>query len=84
MVARSGSAEIRPCGLEVGHAIGHELATRMGEAGIDNKAIAEITGHSYKSIENILEIYMLRTAQLSRDAFRQRLAAEAERDIWGE
>ena len=62
----------------------HTAVTRLGEAGVDNKAIAAISGHSYRSIERILEIYMVRTAKLARTAFRQRMAAEAKEELGGD
>ena len=54
----------------------HTAVTRLGEAGVDNKGIAAITGHSLRTVDTILERYLIITDNLAAGAFKQRLEHE--------
>jgi len=56
----------------------HTAITRMAEEEIDNKLIASITGHSLKTVEEIIDRYMVRTKKMARKAFTKRLEGEQE------
>lgn len=56
----------------------HTAITRLAEAECTEKQIAGVSGHSFKTVEQILERYLFRTAALSETAFDKRLAKEAE------
>lgn len=51
----------------------HTAVTRLGEAGCTTIEIAAVTGHSLKTVETILEIYLVRTKKMAANAFRKRL-----------
>lgn len=51
----------------------HTAVTRLGEAGCTAIEIAAVTGHSLKTVETILEIYLVRTKKMAANAFRKRL-----------
>ncbi len=55
----------------------HTAITRLGEAGCAPNEIAAISGHSLKTVTDILERYLVRTATVARVAFQRRLDAEA-------
>jgi integrase len=55
----------------------HTAVTRLAEAGCDVTSIAAVTGHSPRSINVIMEHYLVKTRKLARLAFEQRLSAEA-------
>lgn len=55
----------------------HTAITRLAEAGCDTPLIASITGHSMKTCESIIDIYLVRTARMAREAFSKRQAYEA-------
>jgi integrase len=55
----------------------HTAITRLGEAGCPPHEIAAISGHSLKTVTDILERYLVRTAAIARVAFQRRLDAEA-------
>lgn len=54
----------------------HTAVTRLAEAGCTIPEIASISGHSLAAVEQILQRYLVRTANLAEAAFRKRLAAE--------
>ena len=57
----------------------HTAVTRLHEAGVDELGIAGITGHSPRTVREILDRhYLVRTERAAERAFRLRLAAEAE------
>jgi hypothetical protein len=56
----------------------HTAVTRMGEAEVDTKLIATISGHSLATVDGILERYMVRTSKMAQLAFGQRAEAEGK------
>ena len=56
----------------------HTAITRMGEAGVPLQHIAAVSGHSFKTCEQILDRYNIRTAKMAQEAFRLRLASEVQ------
>lgn len=56
----------------------HTAITRMGEAGVPLQHIAAVSGHSFKTCEQILDRYNIRTAKMAQEAFRLRLASEGQ------
>lgn len=54
----------------------HTAVVRLAEAGCEIPLIAAITGHKLKTIEWILEHYLIRTGEMARQAFAKRLAHE--------
>lgn len=56
----------------------HTGVTRLAEAGCEIPEIAAISGHTMKSVHNILERYMVRTSKLAQNAAQKRLLAEQE------
>lgn len=55
----------------------HTAVTRLAEAGAPTPMIASITGHSFRTCEEIVDRYNVRTSKMAEEAFRLRLAAEA-------
>ncbi len=56
----------------------HTAVTRMAEAGCSTPEISGVTGHTVKSIDTIIERYMVRTTKMARRAFARRLERERE------
>jgi site-specific recombinase XerD len=56
----------------------HTAVTRLAEAGCELPQIAGVTGHSIKSVEAIIDRYLIRRRRLAAQAFKQRLQAESE------
>jgi integrase len=56
----------------------HTAVTRLAEAGAPVPMIASITGHSFRTCEEIVDRYNIRTSKMAEQAFRMRLAAEAQ------
>lgn len=56
----------------------HTAVTYLAEAGVDLPGICAITGQSPRSVQMIVERYLVRTRKLARQAFAQRLAYERE------
>lgn len=54
----------------------HTAVTRLAEAGAPTPMIASITGHSFRTCEEIIDRYNIRTSKMAEEAFRLRLAAE--------
>jgi integrase len=54
----------------------HTAVTRLAEAGCTTPEIASITGHSLKTVESIIDRYLIRTAKMARNAFTKRAEAE--------
>lgn len=54
----------------------HTAITRLAEAGAPLQEIADITGHTYASVDKIMERYLVRTGAMGRQAFQRRLDAE--------
>ena len=44
----------------------HTAVTRLAEAGCTPQDIAGVTGHSLQAIDQIIDIYLVRTAKLAR------------------
>src|SRR3546814_1856244 len=57
----------------------HTAVTRNAEAGVSVPRIAGVTGHKLKSVEDIIDRYLVRTGKMAREAFRQRLEAEEQK-----
>lgn len=57
-------------------ALRHTAVTRLAEAGCDAGLISTISGHSQATVVQLMERYMVRTAELARVAFQRRLDAE--------
>lgn len=55
----------------------HTAVTRLAEAGCDTPLISSVSGHAQASVQQIMERYMVRTAQMARVAFQRRIDAEA-------
>lgn len=55
----------------------HTAVTRLAEAGVPTPMIASITGHSFRTCEEIVDRYNIRTTKMAEQGFRLRLAAEA-------
>jgi integrase len=58
----------------------HTAVTELATAGCTPLEISGITGHTVKTIEQILSRYLVRTAGLASAATTKRLAAEQKRD----
>jgi integrase len=59
----------------------HTAVTRLHEAGATETYISGITGHSPKTVREIIDRhYVVRTEKAAVFAFRQRLEAEKEED----
>jgi hypothetical protein len=56
----------------------HTAITRLAEAGVPAEKIAAISGHSLRTVQLILERYLIRTAEMAGSAFEMRLMKEAE------
>lgn len=56
----------------------HTAVTRLAEAGCEVPLIAAVTGHSPKSVDQILSRYLIRTRAQAALAFQKRLAAEGD------
>ena len=56
----------------------HTAVTRLAEASCETPLIAAVTGHSPKSVDQILSIYLIRTRAQAALAFQKRLAAEGD------
>jgi len=54
----------------------HTAVTRLAEAECEIPLISTITGHSHKTVEQIIERYMVRTSKMARIAFGKRMTAE--------
>jgi hypothetical protein len=54
----------------------HTAVTRLAEAECEIPLISAVTGHSPKSVQEILSGYLVRTRKLAKLAFQRRLAAE--------
>lgn len=61
--------------LEFRH-LRHTAVTRLADAEVETLGIAAITGHTPKSVHQILDHYWVRTAKQARAALRRRVAAE--------
>lgn len=55
----------------------HTAVTRLAEAGATVQQIASITGHTFKSAQEIIDRYNIRTTTMAREAFQRRLDFEA-------
>ncbi len=56
----------------------HTAVTRLAEAGCEIPLISAVTGHSPKSVQEIITRYLVRTRAQAALAFDRRLAAERE------
>lgn len=56
----------------------HTAVTRLAEAGCTIPEIASITGHSFKTVEVILDRYNVRTKKMASNALSKRADAEAK------
>ena len=76
-IARAKAAETLPSCADLRFAeLRHTAVTRLHESGADELGIAGITGHSPKTVREILDRHhLVRTAER---AFRTRLAAEGQ------
>ncbi|MBE2191353.1 MAG: tyrosine-type recombinase/integrase [Alphaproteobacteria bacterium] len=54
----------------------HTAVTRLSEAGASIQQIAAVTGHSFKSCQDIVDRYNIRTTKMAKEAFSLRMAAE--------
>lgn len=54
----------------------HTAVVREAEAGATNAEVAAITGHSLKTVDQILAHYLVRTAPQAASAFQKRMARE--------
>jgi hypothetical protein len=54
----------------------HTAVTRLAEANCELPLIAAVTGHSLKTVETIVDRYLVRTAAMARQAFKLRLEME--------
>lgn len=55
----------------------HTAVTRLAEAGCEIPQIASITGHKFRSCQEIIDRYNIRTTKMAEEAFSRRLAAES-------
>ncbi len=51
----------------------HTAVTRLSEAGAETPMIAAVTGHSFKTCEDIIDRYNIRTTAMAREAFQRRI-----------
>jgi len=58
----------------------HTAVTRLAEAGCPTPMIASITGHSFRTCEQIVDRYNIRTTKMASEGFRLRLAAEQPKE----
>lgn len=54
----------------------HTAVTRLAESGCSTPMIASITGHSFRTCEEIVDRYNIRTIKMAEEAFKMRLTAE--------
>jgi hypothetical protein len=54
----------------------HTAVVRLNEAGVDPLGIRTITGHSLRSVDQILETYAIATGATAKAAQTKRLAHE--------
>lgn len=54
----------------------HTAITRLAEAGCELPQIASISGHTFKTCQDIIDRYNIRTSEMARQAFKKRLLAE--------
>jgi len=54
----------------------HTAVTRLAEAGCPTPLIASVTGHSYRTCEEIVDRYNIRTTKMAQEAFQRRKNAE--------
>lgn len=54
----------------------HTAVTRLAEARCPTPLIAAVTGHTVKSVDTIIERYLVRTSAMAREAFQMRLDRE--------
>ena len=54
----------------------HTAVTRLAESGAEIPMIASVTGHTFKSCQDIIDRYNIRTTKMAREAFSRRLMAE--------
>ena len=50
----------------------HTAITRLAESGCDVPQIAAISGHKFRTCEQIIDRYVVRTAPMAREAFKRR------------
>lgn len=53
----------------------HTAVTRLAEAGAEIPMIAAVTGHTFKSCQEIIDRYNIRTKKMAREAFQRRIDA---------
>lgn len=54
----------------------HTAVTRNGEAEVPATLISSITGHSVKTVDQLLDLYMVRTSRMAEVAFTMRMERE--------
>ena len=54
----------------------HTAVTRLAECGAEIPQIAAVTGHAFKSCQDIVDRYNVRTTKMARAAFEKRLETE--------
>lgn len=54
----------------------HTAVTRLAESGAEIPQIASVTGHTFKSCQDIVDRYNIRTSKMAREAFSKRITAE--------
>lgn len=54
----------------------HTAVTRLAESGAEIPEIAAVTGHTFKSCQEIIDRYNVRTTKMARGAFLKRIQAE--------
>lgn len=51
----------------------HTAVTRLAEAGAEIPMIAAVTGHTFRSCQDIVDRYNVRTSRMAQEAFRRRI-----------
>jgi len=76
-IREAAAASMAECAGLMFRELRHTAVTRLHEAGVADTAIAGVTGHSSKTVRDMLDKhYLVRTAKAAEGAFRKRLAAE--------
>lgn len=76
-VELSGRPELKQLTI---HDLRRTAIVRLGELGLADQFIAAVSGHSLRTIKEILEIYMPRNEHMAAKALAARVRSNAERD----
>lgn len=61
----------------------HTAVTRLAEAGCEIPMIAAVTGHTFRSCQEIIDRYNVRTTRMAQEAFRRRIESNLNQGVQG-